>query len=169
MNQIEAGALRELGIYGNFPKTNVLIKEFITGHNENFTEEEKDFIENIKQILEDKGFKTFLNFSQQTPKILAAKHREHKYAFNMDNAASYGPWSMRTDFGKCIYLHPIFISVPTDTSDDNIIGKVFHQQNLTLKNGEENGLDMIIDIEQYTYGYSGEHGTGLSFDLADLR
>ena len=47
MNQVEASFLDWLKIYGDVEKTNVLIKEFITGYNETLTESHHDLRDDV--------------------------------------------------------------------------------------------------------------------------
>ena len=170
LNQIEASDLKILNAYGNITKTNVLIKEFIIGHKENFSHEEENIVQDVKNFLKTYGFKDFLHFTHQRPAdmILTTRYGNYNYSWNQFSG-SFGPMSMRTDFGLGSFIHPLFMEKPINWSEPGIMDKIFHQSNITAKNGEDNGLDLLIDVEQFNYGYNGKHGTGLKLNLCDHR
>ena len=48
MNQLEADNLKQLNVYGDVKKTNILIKEYIDGRDVNFTTDEENILNDIK-------------------------------------------------------------------------------------------------------------------------
>ena len=48
MNQLEADNLKQLNVYGDVKKTNILIKEYIDGRDVNFTTDEENILNEIK-------------------------------------------------------------------------------------------------------------------------
>ena len=55
-NQLEASFMKELGIYGNKNLTDLLLKEFMIGRQENLTEFEMELLKEIKAKLKNKRF-----------------------------------------------------------------------------------------------------------------
>ena len=59
--------MKDIGVYSDVGLTNILVKEFIEGHQEDFAPENVEIIKNVKRIL---GRDSFLEWSRQKCKDL---------------------------------------------------------------------------------------------------
>ena len=59
--------MKDIGVYPDVGLTNMLVKEFIEGHDEDFIPENDEMIKNIKKYL---GENSFLEWSRQKCKDL---------------------------------------------------------------------------------------------------
>ena len=59
--------MKDIGVYSDVGLTNMLVKEFIDGHEEEFIPENVEIIKNVKRIL---GRDSFLEWSRQKCKDL---------------------------------------------------------------------------------------------------
>ena len=59
--------MKDIGVYSDVGLTNMLVKEFIDGHDEDFIPENVEIIKNVKRIL---GRDSFLEWSRQKCKDL---------------------------------------------------------------------------------------------------
>ena len=82
-----------------------------------------------------------------------------------------GPWVVKTDYGICCFVSPYLNMKPINWTLGDI--KIFHELNAIAKNGESNGLDIILDAEQFNYAFYHENtdsnGGGFKLTLHDHR
>ena len=82
-----------------------------------------------------------------------------------------GPWRSRTDYGQCCFFVPHQNMQPIDPS--LLASKILHELNASVKQGESNGLDIILDTEQFNYAFIDEDfeskGAGFNLVLLDHR
>ena len=82
-----------------------------------------------------------------------------------------GPWVVKTDYGICCFVSPYLNMKPINWTLGDI--KIFHELNSIAKNGESNGLDIILDAEQFNYAFYHENtdsnGGGFKLTLHDHR
>ena len=160
LNQVEASFMKDLGIYGNTTMTKLLYKEYINGHNSTLSHEEEAFVNKV--ILTDPGNKyikpSFLIKSSQQCKSLFTSisfqgmeitwkvmRSESSY-----NSLEVGPHHFSTDFGACCTFipHLHMKPIPKKTPEE-----VYHGLKAKALNGESNGLEFVLDAEQFNYAY----------------
>ena len=155
---MEASDLLILKLHDQPKKTDILVKEFVNGHNQTFSKEDQEMLANISYDIPD-----FLHHTRQKYKdmIMAAEYQETKAAWSDFNGAM-GPFLLRTDFGICTFFHPLLFKPSFEWMD-------FHRQNISAQTGLENGLQLLVDIEQFNYGFTNFHGKGVKIIIHNPR
>ena len=82
-----------------------------------------------------------------------------------------GPWRGRNDYGQCCFFVPHLNMHPLDPEMGAI--EMFHELKPTAKHGENYGLDILLDAEQFNYAFIDEDfespGAGFNLVLVDQR
>ena len=170
MNQVAASDLKYLNAYGNNTRANILLNEFIKGRQQNLSKADEVFLNEIKETLGmDKGW-SFLKKSMQWCKNLftSISFRGRKLTWNQLNFPPYeniGPVTFSTDFGSCCLLVPHFLLRPYSDFENMTTYEKFHDLNADTLNGEVNGLDVVIDAEQFNYAYHQSNAAGFKISL----
>ena len=178
MNQIEASTMKYMAAFNwnstipQVTKIDLLNKEFITGHQENFTQENQSFLDEFKAILTVKH--SFHYWSRQFCRnaFISLRYQGKRITWNQlpiaDSEAGIGPKYFTTDFGSCCVLvpHLFFEYINSHWTLEN---KTFEETWFDLKasafNGETNGLDIVLDTEQFNYAYHQAHAAGFRISL----
>lgn len=157
-----------MGIDKNGQLKNLLIKEYITGTPDNYSADEQANLNLIKEKMEfqnprKKGRQRCedLFISIRFQSTIASWHE-------IPHDTHGVPMFYGTDAGACCYLSPhIFIGqMPKNMS----YGDKYHKLHAPAKQGEEEGLEMLLDTEQFNYGYiRDDQGIGLTMSLNDHR
>jgi len=83
-------------------------------------------------LLEDAGYKDFLDWSRQAKHdfLLMTKYHNETFTWNdyYEESDVYGSFTMRTDFGICSFLHPLFL---TPGLKNLSTMEFFHHRNIT--------------------------------------
>ena len=187
---MEASKMMKLGVYGDVNLTDILFKEFVLGNKENLTENATKLVDSIKDFLKnssepmDFANTTQLNligiyFSEAFSHYAAQPCRDlfvsikfqGKTLYWNDFDTSVGPWYTNTDYGTCCFVSPHLNMNPIDWSLGDI--KIFHELKAEAKHGESNGLDLILNAEQFNYDFNHEsidsNGGGFKLTLHDHR
>ena len=165
MNKVEASFLRENNAYGNITKTNVLLDEFVKGRKGNLSKEDETFVNDLKEkIGMDSGW-SFLEKSRQTcTNLFVAVSFQGIYLTWKDfDGETLGPGLYNTDFGSCCLLVP-HLSMELTLNSNLSIGEIYHNVKADTLNGETNGVDIILDAEQFNYAYY--HANAAGFKIA---
>ena len=147
-------------INGDIDKRTWMFKEFIKGYDYLPDKNMENFLNGIKNST---GTKNFLEESNQHCKnmVIDFKFQGNFYSFRdfWNNGTHYhGPWSYGTDYGLCCLIMPHFLSLEIDWSN-------FGAKKSAAKNGKLNGFDILLDAEQFNYGFRKEE-LGVGFKLA---
>ena len=146
---------------GSLEKTNTLISEFVEGwpYNHKLTENEQKYLDEVKRIIdkEEGGKKTwsFLNGSRQTCDNLFISIWFRGNRLTWKDLPQYfeewniGPYYYPTDFGACCFLTPHLHLKPIDKN--KTIAELYKNLNADAKNGDYNGLEIILDAERFNY------------------
>ena len=88
----------------------------------------------------------------------------------LDTEYDLGPALDITDYGACCYFSPHYSMSKINRNVSNW-KMIFHQnlQDLKAKNGESNGLDVLLHAEQFNYAFYKTHGAGFKLALHDHR
>ena len=109
LNQVAASDLKLLNVYGNNTRTNIVMNEFIKGHQGNLSKSDEDFVNEIKETFDiGKGW-SFLRKSMQWCRNLftSISFRGRKLTWNqLPPSEILGPSTFLTDFGSCCLLVP---------------------------------------------------------------
>ena len=162
MNQVEASFLKDLNAYGNITRTNTLIEEFIKGRQGNLTKDDEVFVNEIKEKLHIGEGSTFLDQSMQYCRnlFISISFRGMKLTWDqLPPEQTLGPFTYQTDFGSCCFLTPHLHLRP---SSEYIS---YHDLKADTLNGEANGLDVVIDAEQFNYVYHQSNAAGFKVSL----
>ena len=166
LNQVEASFLSTLNVSGNMVKTQVLIDEFLLGNKNNKTDEEKQIVmeatrnhnlseHSFSYQSSQRCYNQFISMSFQG-KTLSWK--------NYVNSNDVGPYDgYPTDFGSCCLLVPHRYFEPTNPNLTPI--EYYHGLKADSLNGESNGLDIVIDAEQFNYAYHKSNAPGFKISL----
>ncbi len=77
-----------------------------------------------------------------------------------------------TDGGPCCLISPYLNFVNEKTKDKDpyyYTGKDYHLQPKGSKNGQNNGLQLVLDVESFDYTYSGKESMGFKIEFSDPR
>ena len=157
LNQVEASFMKDVEVHGNIELTDLLINEFILGRMGNLSEEHKQTIDRVKQRL-GPDF-TFNEWSRQKCKdlFISTKFREKMITWRdvpqdwQNLEGDPGPYIYATDFGACCYLCPHLNLDPWDWN--KTYAEMYHGLEADALNGDSNGLDLVLDAEQFNYAY----------------
>ena len=153
--------------------TKILFDEFVNGRRSNFSQEEKELFNRV--ILTVPGYKyikpSFLIKSSQQCNNLFTSIRFRGMSLTwkgMRSESSYnslklGPHHFTTDFGACctfiphMHMKPINVSLTPE--------EVYHGLKADALNGQSNGLEFVLDAEQFNYGYCDSNSAGFRISL----
>ena len=76
------------------------------------------------------------------------------------NEYDFGPYIQNNDFGACCKFIPHFNFEPFDWGAGEEAIEIFHQLVADARNGEAFGLDMIVNTEQFNYGFREANSAG---------
>ena len=160
---MEASFMKSHDVFGNVTLTNLLTKEFIKGRKDNLTLEEEIIIDNFKGKLQmDSGY-TMLDWSKQRCEnlFINARFRGNYLVWSAMKELYAGPNPYPTDFGACCMLSPHLDLEP----NGNFTPEMYHELEADALNGKTNGLDILLDAEQFNYAGHDSVGTGFKIAL----
>ena len=164
-NQMEFSFLRSANIENDTEKTNILIKEFIEGYqSKEFDQEEEDFIEKIKKQI---GTGKFGDLSSQKCKnlFIEISFQGKTLTWNdifLNKTHFRGPHLFQTDFGFCCSFTP---QIDLKLIAYEQLVDALKDLKAEAKSGYKNGLHILLNAEQFNYGYIFEGG-GSGFEIA---
>ena len=166
---MEASFLKDFNAYENITRRNILINEFIKGRRGNISKDDEVFVNEIKEELYiDKGWWTFLDWSMQACRnlFISIKFRGMKLTWNqLPPEETFGPPTYPTDFGSCCLLVPHLHLRPYSEIESMTFNEMWHDLKADTLNGETNGLDVVIDAEQFNYAYHQSNAAGFKISL----
>ena len=168
LNQVEASFLKDVEVHGNVELTDMLINEFILGRIGNISEEHQKIVTKIKEMI-GHDF-TFNEWSRQKCKdlFMSIKFRGKLLTWrdlpqDWKLESDLGPFVYATDFGACCYLAPHLNLLPTDWNKTYI--EMYHGLEADALNGGTNGLDLVLDVEQFNYAFYEANAAGFKISL----
>jgi hypothetical protein len=163
LNLVEASFFKTHNISEVGTSRQNIVNEFIIGHAKNLDEDsEHEQMVKYIQNLTTGGY--FLESSTQNCKdmIISIKYQEQKITFRefYHNKTNYiGSWPWATDFGLCCMIIPHAIAYEVDWS-------TFLEKKVEpTKHGKSNGLEILLDAEQFNYAFQRENGIGFNVAL----
>ena len=140
--------MRQLGAYGNVTRTNLLINEFMKGRHDILKAEEELIVNDAKDYINEGSF---LEQSRQKCKnlFMSVNFRGSRIIWNQMDEITLGPAYYPTDFGSCCLLIPHFDLKPINKSVSR--EERYHGIKAIAINGEENGVDIVLNAEQFNY------------------
>ena len=148
------------------------MNEFIKGRQENLSKADEVFVNEIKKALSfDEGY-SFLDSSMQSCKnlFLSISFQGKKLTWNQfQGGETTGPYTYPTDFGSCCLLVPHLHLRPFSDFENMTPYEMYHGLKAVTLNGEDNGLDLVIDSEQFNYAYHQSNAAGFKVSLHDHR
>ena len=171
MNQVEASFLKDVEVYGNVELTDMLMNEFLLGRKGNLSEEHKEIVTKVKEMI---GLDfTFNEWSRQKckdlfmsmnfrGKLLTWKDLPQDWQLEED----HGPYVYSTDFGACCFLAPHLNFEPTDWNKS--FAEIYQGLEADALNGRSNGLDLVLDAEQFNYAFYESNAAGFKISLHHL-
>ena len=147
---------------------NTLTNEFIQGRQENLTLDQKNIIDKVKNKIGN--IWSFSAWSRQKCKdlFISMSFRGRTLTWNdlpqnWTEELYHGPYLYSTDFGACCFFAPHLNFEPTNL---NFTGEeIYHSLIADSLNGETNGLDLVLDAEQFNYAYHQAKGPGFKVSL----
>ena len=166
---MEASFLKENNAYGNIERTNILLNEFIRGRDGNLSQADELFVDEITEALGiDRGY-SFLSRSMQlcTNMFISITFQGMNLSWNQlpPEEGTIGPTSYPTDFGSCCYLVPHLDLRPNSEFENMTIKELYHDLKADTLNGETNGVDVVIDAEQFNYAYHYSNSAGFKIAM----
>ena len=160
--------MKEVEAYGDVVLTDLLVKEFILGRIGNLSEEHEEFVNKIKAMLGHDY--TFNDWSRQKckdlfmsisfrGKSLTWRDLPQEWWYESD----LGPYVYPTDFGACCFLAPHLNLEPTDWNKS--YEEMYHGLEADALNGGTNGLDIVLDVEQFNYAFYEANAAGFKISL----
>ena len=156
MNQVTHDFIKMFIPNLNIHKTDVLIEEFLVGREHNLTQKEEKFVNFVKKKLGKKDFKyhsrqyckhLFISIIFQGMN-LTWKEISHESG----EKRKIGPMYHPTDYGSCCLLVPHLDLKPINESITT--EEMYRDLKAVAVNGEKNGLEIVLDAEQYNYAES---------------
>ena len=174
VNQVTISFMRSVDIgKDDFGEGTLIFREFMTGEEGNRTEEnQKSFNETQKKMVEKYGWneaKPFWEISSHNCSNMVLKATwKSKYEVKF-----YDAYKSSTDYGACCLITPFLDFENPETKDvhpSNYTGTDFiNTPRGVTRNGIENGLKVILDVEDYEYAYSSFDGNGFLAEVGDAR
>ena len=156
-----------MGVHGNLGLTELLLKRYMNGQKENFTEEENELMKPVEEALN--GWSPYYLGRQWCRDLFIHTTFEDENEVAWSDLAfqweyDLGPYYFGTDFGTCCFLSAHL------NLDKNSSGYPdYHSLDARAKHGETKGLSVLFDIEQFNYGFTRGKGAGLKMALHDHR
>ena len=149
------------------------MNEFIKGRQGNLSIADEGFVNEIKETLSfDEGY-SFLDLSMQFCKnlFISISFQGKKLSWNQlpPEGETTGPYTYPTDFGSCCLLVPHLHLRPYTDFENMTTYEMHHNLKADTLNGEDNGLDLVIDAEQFNYAYHQSNAAGFKVSLHDHR
>ena len=153
--------MKQLGAYGNVTKTNLLINEFMKGRQNNLKAEEELIVNDVKEYINDGSF---LEQSRQKCKnlFMSVSFRDSRIIWKQIDEVTMGPAYYPTDFGSCCLLIPHFDLKPINKNISR--EERYHVIKAIALNGEENGVDIVLNAEQFNY--ADHHSKAAGFKIS---
>lgn len=139
----------------------------MTGTAKNFSDEAQANLTLIKNKL---GSKNPGKYGRQHCEnfFISMRFQKFKRSWNEIPNATHGqPWFVGTDQGACCFLTPYLFS--GQGSSNITMEEMYHDLQAPAKQGEEDGLEILFDIEKFNYGYIRGKGIGFTMSLSDHR
>ena len=154
--------MKQLGAYGNVTKTNLLINEFMKGRQNNLKAEEELIVNDVKDYI-NQG--SFVEQSRQKCKnlFMSVSFRDSRIMWKEIDEVTMGPAYYPTDFGSCCLLIPHFDLKPINESLS--LEEMYHVITAIAINGEENGVDIVLNAEQFNYADHHSRAAGFKISI----
>ena len=164
LNQVEAQFLMHHNAYGDVERTNLLVKEFTTGHQDNHSKEIQEYLDEVKREMDMESGWTFIKRSRQLCKdlFLFTIFRGMNLTWSQipweeipdweNQGWHLGPMYYPTDFGACCHLAPHLDLNKSSSEGNKTIYQMYHDLKADAMNGASNGLKIVLNAEQFNYG-----------------
>ena len=170
VNQVEASSLKDVNAYdvatGNVNKqlSDLLIHEYILGHNKDISQDHKNLINSINDIVKTKDLIGFKHWSRQSCENLVISMSFRGIDKTWKTKTNF-LWKLGwpTDYGECCLLTPHLDFYDTDWNAS--VTEIYHGVNADTLNGEQNGLSLLLDAEQFNYAYHEANEAGFKISL----
>ena len=162
MNQLEASELKKLNIYEDMENRRLLLNEFVFGLKGNLSQEHENIMIQFRQYYEQFG-----SFSKTTSQkcndlFINANFQNKTYTWKDSNKVT-GPLYYPTDFGVCCSFVPHLYFEPFNRNIS--LENLYHNLKANALHGEQNGLDIVLDAEQFNYAYHQSNAAGFKLSL----
>ena len=160
INQVEASFLKENNAYENITRMKLFFNEFIKGRQGNLSKDEETYLKEIKDKLYSSQGLSFLDQSRQICRnlFIRVSFRGKQITWNQIERGILGPYKYDTDFGNCCKLIPhMALKNRDDWGTDE---KIYFDLKADALNGESNGVDIVLDAEQFNYA---DHQSKLTY------
>ena len=171
MNQIEASTMKlmtSFNLNSTIPvvtKIDILNKEFITGHQENFTQENQSFLDEFKGLLSQEEKHSFRYWARQwCDKAFISLSYQGRNLNWRQVEEDIGALHFPTDFGQCCLTVP-HLSFDHMFVSNKTVEETWFNTKSQSHNGETNGLDIVLDTEQFNYAYHQANAAGFRISL----
>ena len=162
LNQLEQSFL--VKINATIPNPKALINEYIEGHSGNVPQNQEEAVAEFKKSHSLHG-PFFKQSSQSCENLLMSVNFRGKHYSWKNYTRYYGnEFDYPTDFGFCCFFVPHLFFEPLNTTNASY-GELFLGLNATARNGEKNGLDIVLNAEQFNYAGLFQNSAGFKIAL----
>ena len=156
----------------------LLFDEFIHGHDRNLSKEEEEFLDNVLlniSVGHDPLIPpSFLQKSSQSCKDLFISKDFRQMNLTSTRIPdgfyyqllSLGPSTFSTDFGSCCTFVP---GINLKPMSQKTVEDLYHTLESKALLGQANGMNFLLNAEQFNYAYYGTNSGGFTISLHDHR
>ena len=162
---MEASKLKILDIYGNKTKTEALLNEFIFGLEENASQDHENIVEQYRFMFQDTGLGSFskATFQDCNDLFISINFQSKNYTWKNVKGVT-GPLYYPTDYGVCCTFVPHLYFEPFNV-ENTTYEDLYHNLKANALHGEQNGLEIVLDAEQFNYAYHRSNSAGFKVAL----
>ena len=146
------------------PERRALVEEYLKGHDYDFSLEDKQLLD----YANDRIDLATENWYQSCRDLFLSMEFNGKHlTWDQVDPFDYilGGMYLGMDFGPCCIFVPE-LNIDRSHENESYIEQ-FHKTDFKAKHGEENGVKILFDIEQWNYGFIHGPASGLKVSLLD--
>ena len=162
LNQVEASYWKSIGAYANVTVRNeILEKKFGSKYYNQINDKDYFGISDFTETTRQRCKNLFIEMSFRGKYMAWSDLPYDKRNESEEN--KIGPAYYPTDFGACCLFVPHLDFEPFDKSLP--FEQLYHDLNADSLNGENNGLKLVLDAEQFNYALKSAEGAGFKLSL----
>jgi hypothetical protein len=153
-----------LNIYEDMEKRHALLNEYVFGLKGNISQDHENIVNPLRPWFDQMG-----SFSKATAQscndlFISINFQKKAYTWkdivNKGNGPAYYP----TDFGVCCIFVPHLYFEPLNLRNTSL-EDLYYNLKAEAFHGEQNGLDIVLDAEQFNYAYHQSNAAGFKVSL----
>ena len=161
LNQAEASYWKSIGAYENVTKKKEILEKYRSNYYDHINDKEYLGVSDLTETTRQRCKNLFIEMSFRG-KYMAWSDLPY-YKRNESGENKIGPAYYPTDFGACCLFVPHLDFEPFDMSVP--FDRIYHDLKADALNGENNGLKIVLDAEQFNYALKSVEGAGFKLSL----